>query len=169
MRFNQLLVIAMITIFLISCSDSSQAIDAEIENKFQELYPTISMNKHFQIQVNDDNETFRSTSEIRLIFYNDSANTISFATDSFMHLFIIRDNEWVEVENAITYKGLLQIDPKDTPLMDFGTTRVKPILGDNWVSGKRELLRIVMVGELTGNDSIEGEYAGAYLDIELSP
>jgi hypothetical protein len=83
---------------------------------------------------------------------------------------MIEDAEWIEVKNVITYSGLLIISPQGTPLLDDASTRVQPEVNDKLRSAKeKELLRIVVTGEIIENDKPTGKLVGAYVDVYVTP
>jgi hypothetical protein len=145
-------------------------ITEDMEKKFQNIFPLITMNESFQLKVNSDENIFKFGSDIPVLFNNKSPYKIFFATDSFIKLFIIRDNKWLEIRNRNKYSGVLVLSSKGTSLSDFNTTGVRPVLDNNIVSeGKEELLRIVMIGELMENGIRTGNFVGAYVDVYVSP
>ena len=164
--------LSLLLIALAGCSGSLQTHSSDMEEKFQTIFPETDMNKSFRIRVNSNEKNFPMDSKIQLLINNESSNFISFPSDeSHIKLLMDHENEWVEVKNGMTYSGLLILSPKGTPLLDFGTTRVKPILDDFVFSGDKQdkLIRIVMIGEIMKDDQPTGKLVGAYVDVNMSP
>jgi hypothetical protein len=168
-RLRFFIVFYFVQLVLAGCAMKSTASNNDIEEKFQALFPDVGMNDSLQLNVISDEATLRPDSEIRLSINNKSNHFIDFALDSYVRLFVFSDSEWVEVDNQITYSGLLQIFPEGTPLKDSRTTRVQPII-DQTIMSKDEkeiLLRILILGEIIEDETRTGEKVGAYVDVFL--
>lgn len=155
---------------MLGCSSQQNTVSSKMEEEFQSIFPSMTFNESFQLDVYSDENIFKSGPDIPLIFTNKSPHQILFPTDSFIRLFIIRDDEWLEIDNKNTYSGLLILDPEGTPLMDFNVTGVRPAI-DNFGTSKRkvELLRILMIGESIENNIHTGKLVGAYVDVYIRP
>jgi len=141
-----------------------------MEEKFQALLSVIDTNNSFQIKVNEDKNTFQNNKDIRLIINNNSRHSIIFNPESYIKLWTIRNEEWIEIENGITYSGTLQVLPQGTLLLDTRTSRVKPVLSNDAIeSNEKILLRIAMIGEIMENDKPTGKLVGSYIDVYIIP
>ena len=141
-----------------------------MEQKFQTAIPVTDMNGSLQVKVESGEKIYPLDSEIPLTIINTSPHSIFFAIDSHIKLLMIEDAEWIEVNNVITYSGLLVISPQGTPLLDDASTRVQPEVTEKLRSAKeKELLRIVVTGEIIENDKPTGKLVGAYVDVYVTP
>lgn len=141
-----------------------------MEKKFQTAIPVTDMNGSLQVKVESGEQIYPLGSEIPLTIINTSPHSIFLAIDSHIKLLMIEDAEWIEVKNVITYSGLLVISPQGTPLLDDASTRVQPEVNDKLRSAKeKELLRIVVTGEIIENDKPTGKLVGAYVDVYVTP
>lgn len=87
-----------------------------MEKKFQTAIPVTDMNGSLQVKVESGEKIYPLGSEIPLTIINTSPHSIFLAIDSHIKLLMIEDAEWIEVNNVITYSGLLVISPQGTPL-----------------------------------------------------
>jgi len=157
-------------ILLAGCLNDLPTIAPDMEEKLQSVFGLKNMNQSFQLEIENNEKTFQSGSDIRLKIMNTSPHSIYFDIDSHIKLLTIKDAEWEEVKNGITYKGTLVISPQDTPLLDYAKTRVKPDLRDEFQNtDQKELVRILIIGELMDNDVRTGEFVGAYVDVYIGP
>jgi hypothetical protein len=165
------MIFSIVLIALAGCSINPPAVSKDMEKKFQTAIQLTDTNESFQLKVNGDEKSFRSGSDIQLTINNISPHSIVFPLESHIKLLIIKDTEWVQVKNGLTYSGLLRIAPQGTLLLDTRTTWVEPVLDNNMLkdSKKDMLLRIVMIGEIMKNDVHTGTYVGAYTDVFLNP
>ena len=166
------LVVFYFTLFIVTgCEIKPSAPSNAVEENFQAIFPQVAMGDSFQLNVVADETTPTPNSEIRLSIINKSTHFISFPPDSDVKLFVLKDSEWVEVRNKITYSGLLQLYPQGTLLKDTRTSWVHPVLDDNMMDNEKKeiLLRIVMVGEIVEEDVYTGVLVGAYVDVFLVP
>jgi len=164
---------AMLIFSLSNCVNTQPNISKNLEISFKKVFPIEDMNKSLQITVedvlateNNNKDTFEFGSEIPIKMLNLSNYQIDLDTQSFIKLFIVRDTELIEIQNKDTYSGELMLSPKGTLLLDFKHTGVRPVLIDNVTKeGEKEILRIVLFGELMQDDVPIGEPVGAYVDV----
>lgn len=158
---------------LSNCISNQPDISKDLETSFKKIFPIKDMNRSLQLIVEDvketednNNHTFEYGSDISLKMVNMSDYQILFDSQSHIKLFVIRNGKWQEIGNKITYSGELLLAPKGKPLLDFKTTRVNPIPVDNVLrEGEREILRIVLFGELMQDGVLIGEPVGASVDV----
>lgn len=149
---------------LVSCSKTQTS--NELENSFKSLV-SADMNNFVRIYPEGNGGTpFKYGSDISLTFENLSDQKIFFATDSFVKLYVVRDNLWLEVRNKVTYSGELLLFPRGTPLLDNNSVKVRPVL-DNIpaIRDSVDFLRVVVIGEILRNDILTGKFVGAYVDV----
>lgn len=168
---KSILMLCLFLVVLPSCSKHSQSTSEKIKENFQTIVPITDMNKSLQVEVYGGEKNFQSDSAIHLRLHNKSPHSIFFPLDSHIKLLMLSDAKWVQVKNEMTYSGLLQLAPQDTPLLDSNTTWVKPIPGEKIIRNAKEniLLRIVMIGEIMENDIHTGTLVGAYVDVYITP
>ncbi len=162
----------LVCFILTSCLNSESAVPRSLEDEFNADFPVANMNKSFQLKVDGDTSIFQKDLEIPVVFNNTSPNTISFQTELFLKLLIIKDNKWIEIKNQYSYSGPLQIAPQGTLLLDNSTATVQPELDDDLISTNKNhlvLMRILMIGEILDKDLHTGRFVGAYIDVFLKP
>jgi len=162
---------SLLVITLFGCSKQSNTNISDLEKNFSTLFPISDMNESLQLVVDSEKTYFEVGEKIRLKLSNQSPHVLSFDLDA-PRIWTSPDQlEWVEVKNAMTYSGELQLAPKGTPLLDFRTTRVKPILEQSSLNSEQEpiSLRIVLVGEIMEKQKPTGEKVAAYVDVLLKP
>lgn len=158
----------LITLALSSCSKPQGSNSAELDSSFRSLV-VADMNNFVRIfPENKGNTSFKYGSDIFLIFENLSDQKLFFDTDTFVRLYVVRDNLWFEVRNKRTYSGELLLFPMGTPLLDNNSVKVRPVL-DNIpaIQDSDDFLRVVVIGEILREDIRTGELVGAYVDVVI--
>ncbi len=156
----------LITMALFSCSKPQNSISTELDTSFRSLVDA-DMNNFVRIYPVDNGKIpFKYDSDISLIFENLSDRKLFFDTDSFVKLYVVRGNQWLEVRNKWTYSGDLLLFPMETPLLDNNSVKVRPVL-DNIpaIQDTEDVLRVVVIGEILRDDIRTGELVGAYVDV----
>ena len=163
--------IFVLLVVLPGCTNDADRIPSAMEKSLLTTLSITDMNESLQLKVQGDKTAFGFGSDIPLLIYNKSPHSILFTGGSHMRLFTVRDGEWVEVKNEITYSGTMILSPQGTSLLDLSNTGVKPAFDEEIRenNGNNMLLRIVMIGEILENDVETGELVGAYVDVSVSP
>jgi hypothetical protein len=174
MKLDQklILLLAFFVVALLGCSNPSQSISKEMEDKFHATVAVMDMNKSLEIKVDDDQKSFCLGSDIPLSVKNKSPNFIFFNYEGrYIKLFMIRDAEWVEVKNGLTYSGSTVLSPPGPPLLNLDGTWARPVLDDNTFKDNPTdiLIRIVMTGEIMESNTHTGNFVSAYLDVYITP
>ena len=172
------MVVATIMLFIVcGCSSNRPSVSENLQNSFKEMIPINNINTQLQVKI-IDGEKHIFGSDVNLSIENISDKPIYFTTDAkkpFARVFIIRNNQWVEIENNYLYFSLtggdgsiLSTSGSDQP--NLFTTWVHPMLGTNTKdSGSREVVRILVTGELMLDSKKTGIPAGAYVDLVMEP
>ena len=101
----------------------------ELEKQFLQIVPVSDMNKSLQLAVDGEKTSFEPGEKIALTLHNTSPYSLSFDTSSLVMLLGSQGNsQWVDVKNAITYSGDLELSPNGTILLDTRSVVVKPVL-----------------------------------------
>jgi hypothetical protein len=168
---TRILIFLLVFTILLGCSKGTDSVSKDMEKQFLDIVPVTDMNKSLQLEVYGDQKTFGLGHDIPLLIYNKSSHRILFTKDSRIKLFMIQDAAWLEVENEIIYTGSTLLSPQGTPLLDLTNTWAKPAFDKDMIkNGKEEVLvRIVMIGEIIENDVGTGKFAGAYIDVHITP
>jgi len=165
MTWKSILVVFILLFILFGCSESEENFASDQETAFLANLMTTDVNQSLQLVVEGDNKSFPFGSEINLVVNNLSSSSIALDTTMPVKLLRIQDNEWVEVENEITYSGEEILAPKGTLLFDTGGYPIQPAIK----SGAEIVLRAVVIGEFIKDDIRTGDLVAAYIDIRLSP
>ena len=170
-KINLVVLCCFLSVTLMSCLNRVDNQASDIEKNFLLTVPVADMNKTLQLSVDGDQKVFRFGSEIDLTIHNMSKYSVMFDTSSSPKLFIIRNGEWVEVNNEITYSGATVMSPKGTILLDQNRTIVKPVLDKTILNTNEQevSLRVVVICEILENDVRTGKLVGAYVDVILKP
>ena len=158
--------------FLPACLNKPDGGTSEIEKQFSTIVPVADMNQSLQMVVDSNETSFQVGSDIPLIIYNKSQNSIFFDVNSYVKLLIGIGNQWVEVKNALTYSGTLLLSPQGTPpLFDLTYTWAQPVITEDILNTANTdiLLRIVIIGEIMEGETRTGKNVGAYVDVFLKP
>ena len=171
MVFRRTLLFFLSMNILLGCSSQSSVNVSEIERQFLTAIPITDMNKSLTMVVDGEEQYFSLGSDIPLIVANRSSHFVIFDIDTHIQLLMNTNSQWTEVENEITYSGILSLSPQGVPLLDFRSTWVKPVI-DESILGNSTLnipLRIVIIGEISEGDTPTGKQVGAYVDVILRP
>ena len=168
-KLNLGLIVFFLLTTILGCSSPLESIPNNIEENFLAIVPVSNMNDNLLIEVEGNQEQFQPGSEIRILIYNNSSQSIFLAEDPFLKIFTIKEGDWVEVKDEITRFGSQVLSPKGTILLDQSYTRAKPALtrGEMNSNLKDLPVRIVVVGEIMENDVRTGELVGAYVDVYI--
>ena len=162
-------VLLMIT--LLGCSNLSTEVHSRMEEEFRTIVAVEDLNRSLELKLHEEKENFPRGYDIPLLVENKSSNFLFFNhTDNYIKLYIIKDGEWVEVKNGLTYSGTRTLHPQGAPLLNLNATWARPELDDNLFEDNQTdiLVRIVMTGEIMENDIQTGEFVSAYIDVYIS-
>ena len=162
----------LLVITLLSCSKQSSSNVSELEENFLSLISVTDVNESLRLAVDGEKTFFEPGGKIRVMIYNQSPHFVSFDLDAYIRLFTSPGQlQWIEVKNAMTYSGELQLAPKGTMLLDYRSTHVKPVLDESILNSEEKSisLRIVLIGEIMENENLTGEKVAAYVDVLLKP
>lgn len=169
---NKILFMTWAVLMLSACSSHLNTTSKDLEQNFKIVVPITDMNGSLIIAIDSDKEVFRPDDKIPLSVENMSAQKIRFDyADNYIKLFIVRDNQWIEVENDLTYSGSRILSPVGTLLLNLDYTWVRPVFKEDMFDAKNKerLLRIVMIGEILERDLPSGNQVGAYVDVYIRP
>ena len=156
---------------IIGCTSVRPRLSKELESSFQKTISVEDLNESIRVRPASQ-ERAKYGSNIKIRIQNVSDQPIYFPLDFEMRLFIIRDNEWVEIQDNNQYygEGTLLHPKGQEESSGTITTWVRPVLPLNFTSGNdKDILRIVIIGEKQ-NDNMEfGTPVGAYTDIVVYP
>lgn len=159
-------------VIMVACSLQSNENINVLDKQFLTAVPITDMNKSLQVVLEDEGSYFEWGSEINLLIYNKSDNSIYFDNNVFVELLVSSDdNQWIDVENEIEYMGPRLSSPQGTPLLDFEHIVIKPVLDEATFNNERKdrLLRIVVIGEIMNGDTHTGQNVAGYVDVFLTP
>jgi len=171
-NIKRVLAVCLLLITLSSCSNRSSAVSSSKEEKFQTVMPMPDMNKSLEINVDSDTKIFLVGTKIPILVENKSPHFLFFdLADNYITLFTTNGDEWIEIQNGLTYSGSRVLSPQGTPLLNQDYTWARPAFQDNTFKADKTnmLLRIVMTGEIMEDDVRTGSFVGAYVDVYISP
>lgn len=171
MKFlTKLILNATLLLAMFGCAINSSGATKELEENFEIGAPVIDLNDSLQLRLDSKGNKFPADSKIPIYLYNKSNYTITVDDSSRIKLLLGNNNEWIEVENSLTYSGVMLLAQSGTPLLDTHYTWVQPAIDNNLVdvSQKNALIRIVVIGEITENNILTGKLVGAYIDVIIT-
>jgi hypothetical protein len=156
----------------IGCSNSSLKTSASLETEFRNLVPVDDLNTSLRIQAKiTDRTEFGARNSIRVEIENFSDERILVRQPEDIKLLLRSDDNWVEVENAVEYyggEGPILYPAVVDPLRNRTLTSVRPVLGSEPGDGTtKQLLRIVIIGEILSDVGRTGSLVAAYTDLIL--
>ena len=108
--------------------------------------------------------------DIVFLLENQTSNDVIFPSDFGLRLFYLpRDkNEWLEIENHILYlpEELRVLSDQKDPAHNKTVLDVRPNVDQMQLPGR---LRVIVLGNIMGNNEKTAEQVSAFLDLELSP
>jgi hypothetical protein len=169
----KLFLFLIVTAIFSGCTSAKPKISTSLETSFQELLPIKDMNKSFQIYVDSsDQDNLKFGNDIKLAFKNITGQDVFFPVGYGIRLFVIRNNEWMEIQNYDDYYGegsWLQTINQQTSGGRL-VTWVSPVLPPEIADGDHQvILRTVIIGELVIDSKKTGIPVGAYTDVYLQP
>lgn len=161
--------LGFVSLVLCGCHSSSPRIPSDLQTTFSDQINISDMNNSLQIRSDHDSPS-KVGSELYLLLENKSQNPIYIpATDSMFRLFIIVNDDWVEIDNKIQYFG------EETKLGTIGRNdsslriAVIPILPEATKLVEDEtVLRVLFIGETLASDSGDRVPVGATVDTFIS-
>ena len=168
---KRLFLLLLLTVTLLSCSKLPSANAEELEKQFLQIVPLSDMNKSLQLTVDGEKTFFEPGQEIALTLHNESPYSLSFDTSPLVMLLGSQSNsQWVDVKNAITYSGDLELSPNGTILLDTRSVVVKPDLDQSVFNLKKDVnVRIVIIGDVIKDENPTDEKVGTYVDVVMKP
>jgi hypothetical protein len=123
--------------------------------------------KYLEVIAPNGWNSFKTDDSISLEIRNISKSQITAAPDFGARIFVLADNEWIEVENKIVYKNApFTLEPTENyDPMKTAATIVRPELFDYSITSK---IRIFIVGTLIENGK-EPKKVASYIDLTVSP
>ncbi len=104
-KTNLIVLCCFLSAILISCSNNTNHQTSDIEKKFLSIIPVADMNKTLQLSVDGDQKMFQFDSQINVTIHNVSRYSVMFDAASPPKILAVKNSEWIEVENEITYSG----------------------------------------------------------------
>ena len=154
---------------LVGCSSLPNTDTSDIQELLTADGSIRNLNDSLQVKVEGDQKDFPLDSQITLLIYNESSHFLLFTGEYFVRLLTFNDGEWIEVANSLTYSGSKTLSPKGTILLDQTSTWAKPQITEQIFKPDEKVLplRIVVIGEILENDIRTGEFAAAYVDVDI--
>lgn len=169
---NSFLIFSL-TVITYSCAVSYPKVSNNMNENFVEMFKISNVNESFQIRVDSyGSNNLKYGSEIPIIVSNKSDQEIFFQTyRSTIRLFIVRADNWEEIENSVIYYGDgLILLPKGSQLEDHISISIRPMMRSNMDEPKqKEIMRVVMIGEIISDGQLSGVFTSAYTDVIIGP
>jgi hypothetical protein len=128
------------------------------------------MNKEFQLSVPLAINTFKIGSEVFLEVKVISTNQVAFERDFGARLFILENDQWIEIPNFMGYDYLASDVYVSMPYADdpfnLGATVVVPKPPD---TKRATTVRIFLVGSIYRDGQVTNEKVASYVDVYLKP
>lgn len=161
----------MLSIILAGCTSVRPNVPKELDISFQKIISIEDMNGSIRIR-QTSLETAKYGSNITVSIENLSNQPIFFPLNFGIRLFIIRDNEWIEIQDKNQYygEGTLLHSKNHEDYSGKVTTWIRPVLPPELKSdGNHDILRILVIGETQGGGIEQGVLVGAYYDVDVYP
>lgn len=160
-----------LAIVLLSCSSANSEISDTLDAKFTELVKNEELNKYFEVRLVSGQEVYEIGTVIRIFLYNVSDEKILLPVGYGIRLFIVIDNEWIEIDNKSIFSGeavtLPSISNQELGArLSFG---VLPALSSGIEIHEKIVLRILIQGTLMSSLDSENTSTGAFVDVFIEP
>lgn len=125
------------------------------------------INSDLRISAPKELNTFRQKELVIIIIENEGQSPIVFRNAFNICLFVIEDDDWVEIGSvyALYLDGEILLYPTHKDLMKFGTTMIEPVLENRKIPIKHRMI----ISGYSYIDNVKGDLLGAYTDIWLYP
>lgn len=156
---------------LLSCKSSQIEVSENLENSFSKAIGIENLNKFFEVHLVSGEENFRFGSDIRISLYNSSGEKILFSVGYGIKLFVVYENNWLEIENKNKYSGE-EVYLPSVSNQDLGArlvTGIRPVLPLNIDLREKTILRILIQGVLIYDKSNNNIPVGAFVDVYVEP
>ena len=157
-----LVVLVFYLVILMGCSNSTST-----SNMPEVGIPLEEMNRYIEIIAPSAWNSFRTNHVVGLVVRVTGKESIAFTFDYGTRLFILQNDDWVEVRNITTYpEGHMIIPPWENNPRNEGGVDMRPDLPN---PDKPVLLRIVLIGNIYRDNQVTDEKVGGYIDVNLKP
>lgn len=170
---RQLFVLYMISLAmaLISCMSAKPGISDALDSEFDKFVEIKDLNKYFEVRLTSGQEIYKFGTIIRIFLYNVSDEKILFPVGYGIRLFIVIDNEWLEIDNESNFSGEAVTLPSISnqnmgARLSFG---VLPALPSDIEIQEKAILRILIQGLLISDKSSSDVPVGAFVDVYVEP
>jgi len=155
----------MILIFIVACRTTFS-----MDEMPDVSVPSEELNKEFQLSVPVALNTFKIGGEVFLEVKVISTNQVAFERDFGARLFILENDQWIEIPNSMGYDYLesdrfVYMPYADDPF-NLGATVVVPKLPDTKQATR---VRIILVGSIYRDGQATNEKVASYIDVYLKP
>lgn len=173
MRINFLFVFFSLVVgfSFLGCSSTSKIATnetVEAQNDFvASQFPNIKMNSNLRLTVLDENNPLKINTPTFLSLENLSENSIFFAPETDIHLFISNGVEYVPLNNPISYG-----DPSEETLMPVGKSgavTVVMVAPEITETDRLAQILVVVVSTVKRFGMKTDEKVGTYIEIILPP
>ncbi|MFZ5909210.1 MAG: hypothetical protein ACOYYU_04270 [Chloroflexota bacterium] len=175
--FIRLAMIATSSLTLLGygCTHNQPSISKDLQESFQKLIVIEDMNKSLLVSIDASEQRYiKFDTDIRIIIENLSDKKILIPEPDGIKLLIVRNNEWVEVNDATEYygnsEGPVLFPSAPLELKSRTTTWIHPYLNPEFDYTKEsETLRVVIIGKIISDGEKTGELVSAYADVSIEP
>src|SRR5689334_21082051 len=105
-------IIGLTIISFFGCSSLPNTDTSEIQELLGVDGSVSNVNVSLQVKVEGDQESFPLDPEIALLIYNESSHFLRCTGEHYVRLLALKDGEWIEVANKLTYSGSQTLSPK---------------------------------------------------------
>lgn len=168
-RICKIWLMTSIILLLYGCGIGSPKVPDELQASFLDSINVTDMNSSIMMEM-DSSTPAKNNSELFLLLSNNSQESIIIPTKTdLFRLFIIIDDEWVEIQNKIQYFGAETVlGPVGNPTSSLRIA-VIPILPEELQNQDEEMiLRVLFIGEQESNDPNGKIPVGAFVDTYIS-
>lgn len=129
--------------------------------------PQAEINTRIKLLAPDGWNTFEQGDDMSLVVDIYSDDQIQFTYDFGARMFMLEDQEWVEVQNSVRYpSGSFVLSPSEGNLQKTGAVVLDPVIPQ---TDHSVLLRVFVIGNIYSNDQVTDEKTATYIDLELNP
>lgn len=167
---TRLIIVLFLLLPEIGCATDSSITLRTLSENFAKNYSITNMNETLQVELESETYTFQADNDIPIFLYNRSDQYIRIDNNAHIKMFLVNGDEWIEIDNALTYSGEILLSPQGTPLLDFRASLVQPVISREEMSTISDdvLVRVFVIGEIIEHGQATGEFVGAYIDVFVS-
>jgi hypothetical protein len=166
MKLSKIVMTSAIIFILSSCTLTESSVDPS-SIPTPDIYIETQIGKYLGVSAPKGWNSFKTNEQIALDIQNISEKPITSDADFDARIFLLSNDEWIEVKNKAVYEDdqITLVADRDNIVENFAATIVTPDLANYEVTSH---IRVYVFGNLVENEK-ETKRVASFIDIQLNP